>query len=145
MIIRRAAGKDVAQIAGIEKSAASPWSQALIEAELYRPEGIQIVACHRIGDILGWCCARLIRPEAELLKLTVAPEYTRRGIATDLLTRLFGLCFHHGCERIFLEVRRKNIPAVRLYTRMGFKKTALRKNYYHAPADDGVILSMELS
>ena len=43
-------------------------------------------------------------------------------------------------ERLFLEVRSRNIPARKLYTAYGFKEIGVRKNYYKNPQDDAIIM-----
>ena len=39
---------------------------------------------------------------------------------------------------IMLEVNVKNLPAISLYKKMGFKQISLRKNYYNT--DDAIIM-----
>ena len=49
-----------------------------------------------------------------------------------------------GARRTFLEVRRSNVPAQRLYETLGFKETGVRKNYYSHPEEDALVLSLEM-
>ncbi len=42
----------------------------------------------------------------------------------------------HGAHRTFLEVRRSNLPAQRLYERLGFTVADVRRNYYSQPEED---------
>ena len=61
---------------------------------------------------------------AELIMLCVDPKYRRLGIGEFLLNELLQL---YPC--VVLQVKRDNIPAFRLYTKMGFK--ILRKGEYY--------------
>lgn len=144
VIIRAASQEDADQIDTIESLSPSPWSRSQINAELDYAQGIQLVAHRQNGGIIGWCCARLIPPEAELLKVATASAYKRKGVATLLLEDLFSQCSSRGCSKIYLEVRQHNKTALNLYDKLGFTVQALRKNYYHNPHDNGVILSKDI-
>ena len=45
-----------------------------------------------------------------------------------------------GLETLFLEVRSKNLPAMKLYSALSFKQISIRKNYYKDPPDDAIIM-----
>ncbi|HKJ63874.1 MAG TPA: ribosomal protein S18-alanine N-acetyltransferase [Desulfopila sp.] len=143
--ITHAGREDAAEIALLEESAPSPWPQSQIESELRQTVGIQLTA--RNGKpIIGWCCARLVAPECELLKITVLPHHRRWGVGAALLGELFALCSRAGCREIFLEVRQKNEQARSFYRRYGFTEAGgVRKGYYQQPPDNGVILRRRLS
>ena len=49
----------------------------------------------------------------------------------------------HGAHRTTLEVRRSNVPAQRLYERLGFPVSAVRRNYYSQPEEDALMLWLE--
>jgi ribosomal-protein-alanine N-acetyltransferase len=49
-----------------------------------------------------------------------------------------------GARRTFLEVRRSNLPAQRLYERLGFTVSAVRRNYYSQPEEDALVLALEM-
>jgi ribosomal-protein-alanine N-acetyltransferase len=48
-----------------------------------------------------------------------------------------------GVRRATLEVRRSNLPAVRLYEKLGFRVTSVRPDYYTKPVEDALILWRE--
>ncbi|MQY09986.1 hypothetical protein SRB5_00900 [Streptomyces sp. RB5] len=60
---------------------------------------------------------RLSRPDTDgtrrVIDLAIAPEHRQRGLATRALTRCTG--------PLSLNVARTNLPAQRLYTRLGFR------------------------
>ena len=45
-----------------------------------------------------------------------------------------------GINSITLEVRRSNEAAIKLYERMGFEQTAIRKDFYMKPKEDAIIM-----
>jgi ribosomal-protein-alanine N-acetyltransferase len=54
-------------------------------------------------------------------------------------------CRSHGVASVYLEVRRSNDAAIRLYRKHGFKSEGRRKNYYSSPVEDAVIMSLMLA
>lgn len=81
----------------------------------------------------GFIMARLAADEAEILSVAVARNCQGRGLARQLLNlhlrRLAGL----GVRTVFLEVDEHNAPAIRLYSRNGFREVSRRTNYYPQP------------
>jgi len=73
--------------------------------------------------------------EAELLNIVIAADHQGQGLGRQLLSGLMQDLRQQGCQRLFLEVRASNTPALALYQRCGFVQSGLRKNYY--PAADG--------
>ena len=43
-----------------------------------------------------------------------------------------------------LEVRASNAPALALYEGAGFRRVGVRKNFYTAPAEDAVLMTLFL-
>lgn len=50
-----------------------------------------------------------------------------------------------GAKRIFLEVRETNLPALRLYERLGFKPAGRRPGYYTNPPADALLFERRLA
>ena len=73
------------------------------------------------------------------------PEARRRGIAEALLRELERLLPARGVERITLEVRASNEPALALYRKLGYEALGLRKNYYEKPREDALIMQKRIS
>ena len=47
-------------------------------------------------------------------------------------------------RRTLLEVRRSNVPAQRLYQRLGFAVAGVRRNYYTHPEEDALVLTRQV-
>jgi len=73
--------------------------------------------------------------ESHILNICVDDQYQQRGIGRQLLQRLLLMAQKLEAECSFLEVRPKNLAAVKLYESEGFLELAVRKNYY--PAAEG--------
>ena len=71
----------------------------------------------------------------DLLNIIVKPEYQNQGIGSVLLKYIID---NKQDKKIMLEVRSKNINAIRLYQKYDFKIINIRKNYYKD--DDAIIM-----
>ena len=71
----------------------------------------------------------------DLLNIIVKPKYQNQGIGSVLLKYIID---NKQDEKIMLEVRSKNINAIKLYQKYDFKIINIRKNYYKD--DDAIIM-----
>jgi ribosomal-protein-alanine N-acetyltransferase len=88
--------------------------------------------------------------EAELQAILVRPERRRLGLGAELLRAVIAQGKGWGSERLLLEVRAGNAPALALYHRLGFLEDGCRRGYYPpstpgAPREDAVLMSRPLS
>ena len=66
----------------------------------------------------------------EINYLFIVEPYRRRGFAKKLLDFLISMYYNNNVVNITLEVSEKNIAAINLYKKIGFKSEAMRENYY---------------
>jgi ribosomal-protein-alanine acetyltransferase len=135
--------EDLAPVAELERQEPSAWQDSLILAELEREESIQLVATIN-NQVIGWCCSRLVSPEAELLKIAVSAENRRQKISTHLLECLVNHLEESGVQVLFLEVRSHNDAALSFYRHVGFTEVARRIKYYTLPEDDALLLRKDI-
>lgn len=133
----------VAQIAELEKICFSdPWSARSIASELENPLSLWLVALD--GEaIAGYIGSQSVLDEADMMNLAVAPGYRRQGLGERLVLALLDRLGNRGVCRLSLEVRDSNVPALALYTKLGFRQIGLRPNYYLEPREDARILRKE--
>ena len=96
-------------------------------------------------QLVGYLLAINLGDMFEILQITIAAAYQRQGMATQLLLAAFEKAKKLGCERVVLEVRVTNQKAIALYEKNGFKRDAVRKNYYATPQgerEDAVLMSL---
>ena len=116
-----------------------PWDETALFTYLMREDALLYAA--REGErLIGFAGLLMAPPEADILDVTVLPEYRRRGVACALLKTLFENAKAHGVDTIFLEVRAGNEPAKALYRKLGFQEAGIRKSYYTNPLEDAVVM-----
>lgn len=144
MLLRPMALADREQVVAIELESPSPWAMAQISDELQYAGSVSLVAEDGAGEIYGWCCARSVADEAELLKIAVRSDLRRRSVAARLLCSLEDILMRSSVRELFLEVRSQNVPALHFYRKHGFGEVGRRIGYYSDPAEDALILKKQL-
>ena len=135
----------VQQIAALEKATFSfPWDEASILAELDNPLALWLVVVED-EKVLGYVGSQTVFEDADILNVAVLPAARRRGIAETLMTALESRLSERGAERITLEDRASNAPAIALYRKLGYAQVGLRKNYYEKPREDALILQKQIA
>lgn len=83
------------------------------------------------GPLLGFVLSHVVVPEAEILSIAVASAARNRGLGRELLAFHLARLAAEGVTTSFLEVEEGNVPALKLYGRMGYQQVGRRKGYYH--------------
>ena len=143
LIIRRSLPDDTAAIAKIEKEVfTDPWSEKDISSAITSAGAFCYSALGDDGELYAYLIGRTVIPEGEIYRVATLPERRRRGIAYKLLSYALKTETGKGLETVFLEVRSKNLPAIKLYSSLSFHEISKRKNYYKDPPDDAIIMMM---
>ena len=133
------------QIAALEQANFStPWDEDSIRAELENSLALWLAAVDAEQNVLGYVGSQSCFEDADILNVCVAPEARRRGIAEALMLELERRLLPKGVEKITLEVRASNEPAIALYSKIGYVKVGTRRNYYEKPREDALILQKSL-
>jgi len=79
-----------------------------------------------------------------VVSIAVLPGYRRRGIGTKLLKEAIrALKEDYNCKDVYLEVRVSNYEAIRLYEKLGFKISEVKKGYYK-DGEDAYVMTLNL-
>ena len=135
---------DLVEIYTIEKIVylEDPWSLAQFKEE-YAGSSRQYLVAEYDGKVVGYAGVMVAGDVTDILTLTVAPEFRRRGIARELLKRMIDWSRNQKVVAMMLEVREGNLEAEPLYLAYGFRKLAIRNDYY-GPGMSAVIMRKEL-
>ena len=136
------AERHLAALAAIEKACFhAPWSETMLREELGK--GIFLVA-ERDGAAVGYVGCQTVLDEGYITNVAVSPDCRRQGIARALLDELKARAAQAGLSFVTLEVRASNAPAIALYEGAGFVRVGVRKNFYTAPTEDAVLMTLFL-
>ena len=141
--ITPATNEHLPQLTALERICfpADPWSESVYWAALDNPAVAILLAQGEDGALLGYAVLSTVLDEGNLDNIAVAPEARRNGIADALLSALTAFGREHlAC--LMLEVRASNAPAIALYEKHGFIAVGRRKNYYDAPKEDAVLMTL---
>ncbi|MDE5768799.1 MAG: ribosomal protein S18-alanine N-acetyltransferase [Oscillospiraceae bacterium] len=116
------------------------WSYESFLSEVQRKNGCVIAGLHECGQVVGFLTASYVCDTADLTNIAVNPEFRQQGIAFLLLEFLLRKLEKLGVQTVFLEVRRSNQPAIRLYEKSGFVSVGIRKNFYQHPDEDAILM-----
>lgn len=124
-----------------------PLSAARLKAAL--TDGADMVfGLEEDGELLGYAILSRLPFDAELQSILVARHARRRGLAVALMEAVIAQAKAWKSERLLLEVREANAPAITLYRRMGFAEDGRRRDYYPsldgAGREDALLMSRHL-
>lgn len=106
------------------------WSKEIFEEELslnckfyymakYMGQNIAYIGYEKIGDAMN------------IQKVATLEDYRNCGVASKLVQFVLdNFSSDENVDKILLEVNVNNIPAIKLYEKMGFAKLCKRDNYY---------------
>ncbi|HUY03904.1 MAG TPA: ribosomal protein S18-alanine N-acetyltransferase [Rhodocyclaceae bacterium] len=136
---------DLDQVAALERRIYDfPWTRGNFADSIASGYGVWLM--REGGALTGYAVMMVTPDEAQLLNISVAPEYRRAGYGTALLLHLAAQARAHGAKRLLLEVRPSNVAGLALYRRQGFLRIGLRRGYYPAALgrEDALVLAKDL-
>jgi [ribosomal protein S18]-alanine N-acetyltransferase len=110
------------------------WNADSFRQILSHPGSATLVARYGVEqELVGFIVGQLAADEAEILTFGVTEGWQRHGIGMRLLEGLQRAAARGEAKKLFLEVGEDNLPALVLYSRVGFKEGGRRKGYYKRP------------
>ena len=143
--IRQAQKTDLSLIFELEKQCFSePYSQSTLS---YFHENGSYIAIYLLDSTpVGYAVLDLATPDfAEIMRIAVLPQSRGKGYANGIMQFLTDKARECKKDKILLEVRESNAPAISLYQKFGFKTDGVRKNYYKNPLENGILMSLDLN
>ncbi|MDD4978507.1 MAG: ribosomal protein S18-alanine N-acetyltransferase [Gallionella sp.] len=122
-----------------------PWSRGNFTDAL--GSGYRCVVDEVVGQIVSYAVLMPVLDEAELLNIGVAAAQQRKGLGKAMLDAQMQWARTQNMQRIFLEVRVSNLPAIALYRAVGFIEIGMRRGYYQNAAgrEDAMAMACELN
>ena len=134
--IKEATENDIKEIHQIEIDGSNMWKESQFSDELTYDFSRMLLAKQN-NVILGFIVAWILPGEIQINNIAVNKNYRQKGIGKLLLNEIIERFSKIDCDRVFLEVKEKNIVAQQFYKLFNFKEIYIRKNYYR---DDNAIV-----
>ena len=144
LIIENMREEDLEEVLRIEKESFSdPWRREFFLKDMGNEFAFPAVV--RIDKkLVGYTCLWKIEDEIQIANIAIARDYRRRGIARRILEWIVDQAVRGNSKYITLDVRESNSAALELYQRYGFEEICRRKNYYHNPTEDALVMEKKL-
>jgi [ribosomal protein S18]-alanine N-acetyltransferase len=142
MNVRASVEADLVRISEIEKKAFSNsvWTKAMIFDELKLNIDRKTWVIDLDKKLVGYCMFRYGPNEVYIVNMAVDPSVQKTGVGKKLL--------NHFLDNIpkdssaYLEVKRGNFPAIKLYLNAGFEDIAIREGYY-SDGEDAIVMCLK--
>jgi [ribosomal protein S18]-alanine N-acetyltransferase len=116
-----------------------PWSEDDFLRQLRQRNCIGMVA--DCGDaVAGFMIYELHKTRLHVLNFAVAPEYRRRGIGRQMMSKLTGKLSQQRRSRLLLEVRETNLDAQLFFRALGFRAVSVLRGFYEDTPEDAYVM-----
>jgi len=133
VIIRRATKKDVDAIMEIEKGSFD-WYEIfpknLFEKYLTEYKDGFYVVLDQSESIIGYAILAEKNSNGYLISIAVHPKNRNKGVAVLLMNFLESQCKEKRFNKLTLEVRVNNKPAIAAYRKLGLKEVGIKIGFY---------------
>ena len=131
--------RQIAEIAEIERQCfATPWTDDQIRNS---DDSTVFFLAKAEGKTVGYGGMYTVLDEGYVTNIGVLPAWRRKGIGAKIVKQLIDFSVEKHLAFLSLEVRVSNTAAITLYEKFGFERVGLRKNFYHAPKEDALIMT----
>ena len=135
--------KDAQKIVDLYKDNFSDgWNLEMI-LSAYKNQRFICIGAFEGNELIGVITCDFNEFDADIEGVVVKKEYRNKGVGGLLISELEQKLIEQEKEKIFLEVRKGNFIAKKLYEKMGFKIISERKGYY-SDGEDAVVMAKEL-
>jgi [ribosomal protein S18]-alanine N-acetyltransferase len=102
-----------------------PWKKKDIESEIKKKNSFSYILKEE-NNVIGYILSTAIYDEMNINKLCINPHYRQLGFGKKLMKEILHSAEKNEITKIFLEVKKINIIAIKLYTHFGFHINRIR-------------------
>lgn len=122
-----------------------PWPREELALELTRPySALRVLRPGPEHGIVGFLNHWRLGDELQIMNVAVLPDHQHKGYARALLHDAEDAARQLRLGSIFLEVRRSNQPAIRLYESHRYLIVGVRQRYYADNLEDALVMKLDL-
>lgn len=142
ILYRYAENKDVFDILSLDNENFSNNFKEAFYLEYIKNQ--RVIVAEKEKNVIGYILFNQILDEAEIYKIVVLKEFRKKQIAFKIFEFLLNELKKINVKKIFLEVRKTNIPAINLYKKCGFINIREIGDYYNNPKENGIMMLKEV-
>lgn len=132
--------RDMPEVLTIESAQKKvPWTEDEFLKALRRRNCIGMVA-EADDQILGFIIYELNKFKLSILNFAVHPDYQRRGVASQMTSKLIGKLSTQRRTKISMTVRESNLAAQLFLRSIGFKAIEVLREMYEDTGEDAYIM-----
>lgn len=145
MTILDAEPRHAPEIAALERLCfADPWPEDLIGRWIAGGDKLFLVCENDSGAVCGYVGMQTVLDEGYIGNVAVAPNARKQGVGRALIAALLSRAREARLSFLTLEVRKSNAAARALYSGCGFAEVGVRRDYYDAPKEDALLMTLYL-
>lgn len=139
--VREMTLNDLDSVLDIENiSFTTPWTRESFEKEIKNNQLAKYLVIEYDNRIIGYGGMWFIIDEAHITNIAIQREFRNKKLGSFLVRAMIEYAEGLGIHRMTLEVRESNIPARRLYEKLGFSPCGKRPKYYQDNNEDAIIM-----
>ncbi|WBB29221.1 ribosomal protein S18-alanine N-acetyltransferase [Parvimonas micra] len=142
ILYRYAENKDVFDILSLDKENFSNNFEEEFYLEYIKNQ--RVIVAEKEKNVIGYILFNQILDEAEIYKIVVLKDFRKKQIAFKIIEFLLNELKKSDVKKIFLEVRKSNIPAINLYKKCEFIDIREIVDYYSNPKENGIMMLKEV-
>ena len=132
--------RDMPEVLDIEKESFEfPWMEEDFIRCLRQRNCIGMVAEYE-DLVVGFMIYELHKTRIHVLNFSVADEYRRRGVGSQMVAKLIAKLSSQRRSRIALEVRETNLAAQLFFRENGFRAVSVLRAYYEDTPEDAYLM-----
>ncbi len=140
-VIRRMTLADVPQVYALEAATfADPWSEQSFADEMVKNKCARYLVAEAQGRVVAYAGAWIVLEEGHVTNIAVEEGMRGQGVGKAVTAALMQYAANLGVAYMTLEVRKSNLPAQRMYQKLGFVELGVRKRYYENNGEDALLL-----
>jgi len=91
-------------------------------------------------NIIGFLEIMHVANQCDIIHVEIIEKFRGQGLGRKFLEYAMFDMKMKGILDIFLEVRKSNLVAQKLYSNLGFEQIDVRLNYYNNPTEDALVM-----
>lgn len=135
--------RDMPEVLEVEnESFEFPWCEEDFIRSLQQRNCIGMVA--EVDEkVVGFMIYELHKTRLHVLNFSVASHFRRRGVGSQMVTKLVSKLSHQRRTRIVLEVRETNLAAQLFFRTLGFWAVSVLREFYEDSPEDAYIMEYQ--